>query len=371
MAQAYIGRGMKIAILAKTSGRPDETFSIVAEAMARRIDAAGDRPVMIMPGGKERRSPQSFHGFPCYFAGRMGSVLHYPLAVLHLERMRRRERPDLIHLHFAGADTFGLALFLLFRKIPVVLTFHAFNAGRLRSFGRRYPIFLKILLRRSSRLTVVSRPVGLALESAFPEAGGRWDVVPNGVPVRPPVEDAGERSGDSYLLTAGDLCFEKGTDLLLMAMAELRRPVRLVICGRDLTGGRIPNLIAKLGLKSRVEWLGPVPQARVHDLMRRCLFYVCPSREESFGLAVLEAMACGKAAVAPALESLRGYLQDGIEAVLFKPGSAADLARGIEKLLSHGPLREDMEIRAARLARRFDWEGPYRRYAEIYAAAST
>jgi len=103
--------------------------------------------------------------------------------------------------------------------------------------------------------------------------------------------------GPATLVYLGRLTKKKRVDLVVRAMAEpalRRREVRLLIAGGP--DGTIQDPVAlarEIGVHERVTMLGPVDSTRRRDLLRECDVFVLPSEDESFGVAVAEAMASG------------------------------------------------------------------------------
>lgn len=102
------------------------------------------------------------------------------------------------------------------------------------------------------------------------------------------------------ILTVGRMVPQKGIDMLIHTIKEL---------GADFDaefriGGDGENLkeyqwLAKnLGVSEKITWLGELSREQVRDEMQRCSFYVLPSRHETFGNVLLEAIACGKRVIA-------------------------------------------------------------------------
>jgi glycogen(starch) synthase len=115
---------------------------------------------------------------------------------------------------------------------------------------------------------------------------------------------------------------------------------------------------------------GGVSPAKVDALMRRCLFFVLPSRRENLPLAVLEAMRAGKAVLASAAGGVGELVRNGIDGLTAEPGDVAGLARGIESLASRPALRRRLG-RAARVrSLRFTWARAAADYARLYARAT-
>jgi glycosyltransferase involved in cell wall biosynthesis len=86
---------------------------------------------------------------------------------------------------------------------------------------------------------------------------------------------------------------------------------RLVVVGED-PGKRFARLAAALGVGERVEFHGVVPREELRRLMQHAAFYVCASRAETFGVAVAEALACGKPVVSTRCGGPEDFVSDEV-----------------------------------------------------------
>ncbi|MCI4326329.1 MAG: glycosyltransferase family 4 protein [Thermoplasmata archaeon] len=148
------------------------------------------------------------------------------------------------------------------------------------------------------------------------------------------------------LLTVARLHPAKGLDILAEAMAQLRTTEATavsVVRGRGAAEADLRGRVAKLGLGSslRID-TGSTPVGRMPDLYRSSDVYVQPSLTEPFGMAVLEAMACGRPIVASATGGLADLVQDGENGFLVPPGDASALAAALNRLVADPRLREQM-----------------------------
>jgi glycosyltransferase involved in cell wall biosynthesis len=159
----------------------------------------------------------------------------------------------------------------------------------------------------------------------------------------------------------------KGIDLLLWAWKEIRPSmgsVRLLIAGRNDERRHFRRLAKILGLGSSVRFLGILDRDRVSDMMRDCLFFVMPSRDETFGLAALEAMAFGKAVLATKTGPSE-FIRNGRSGLLVAPKDVGALQRGLSRLLADGKLRKRLGREAARDALKYPWEASARRFERL------
>ena len=204
-------------------------------------------------------------------------------------------RPDLVHAH--SCMNAGVVALALFRRygIPYVVTEHSSGPATGRWWERH---LIRRVIARAGKCLAVSPHLAGLLERAYP--GAAWHYLPNVLgeaflatcPAPPP---AAERAGFVFLCVAR-LSPEKGHALLLEAFAaafggDPRTRLRLVGDGplrRDLEA-----LAVRRGVARQVEFAGALPAAGVRAEMERADAFVLASHRETFGVAVIEALACG------------------------------------------------------------------------------
>jgi rhamnosyl/mannosyltransferase len=154
------------------------------------------------------------------------------------------------------------------------------------------------------------------------------------------------------VLFVGVLRPYKGLDVLLRALSRLPYG-HLTVVGRGPERFPLTGLAARLGLEGRVTFLGQVTDAERRVLMHACDVFVLPSidRREAFGLAQLEAMACGKPVIASDLETGVRFVNRHQETgLLVPPGDAEALAAALGRLLDDENLRVRLGAAAKRRA---------------------
>ncbi len=117
-------------------------------------------------------------------------------------------------------------------------------------------------------------------------------------------------------------------------------------------------------MADRVRSFGLTPD--VEDILARIDVLLLTSRTESFGLAVLEAAACGVPAVAPRVGGLPEVIVDGVTGLLYEPGDEDAAVADVAGLLSDDRLRHLMGRAAVARARTFDREDVVSRYEGLY-----
>ncbi len=129
---------------------------------------------------------------------------------------------------------------------------------------------------------------------------------------------------DGFFVILSRLIPYKRIELAIHAFNELGRPLFIAGDGRDRS--RLQNMA-----KPNIHFLGRVSDAERSDLLRRCRALILPG-EEDFGLAPLEANACGKPVIAFARGGALETVAEGVSGVLFRAPTASCLAETVTKL---------------------------------------
>ena len=301
----------------------------------------------------------------------------YSLALaVKQEEVALREKLDVLHVHYAvpHATAAFLAREMLRGQhdLRVVTTLHGTDitlVGQERSF---YTV-TKFSIEQSDGVTAVSRYLRDETHRAFHCSACGIEVIPNFVNLREyyPSEEARCRSslapyGMRVLMHVSNFRPVKRVPDVIEAFARIRQhvPSVLVLVGDGPERAVTEAAIARLGVGEYVRFLGKVDA--VADLLRAADLFLLPSASESFGLAALEAMACGVPVIASRVGGVPEVVVDGESGGLVGVGDVDALAaRAIEYL---EPRRWKQAREAAVIhARRFDEAAIVPMYEEFYA----
>jgi glycosyltransferase involved in cell wall biosynthesis len=304
--------------------------------------------------GTAVRDGVRYRQLPVGWAGpRGGQLLFHAL----LPFAARRLRHDLWIESFT--PPFSTSFLPLFSRAPVVGLAQSLSGEEM---WRRYRLPFFLVERfglRFYRDVVVLNPADRARVSGCNPAAGVW-VIPNGMDL-PEVDDGVLECGEHVLFLGRIDIREKGLDLLLSAYGRNGLAMPLLIAGGG-TRREERKLAALLAAASGdVRWLGYVTGQRKRELLERSAFVVLPSRYESFGLAALEAMACGKPVVHFDLPSLR-WMDGDVRVPAF---DVSALAAQMTDLADREKARLDLGRAARAAARRYRQDVTAVRYLEL------
>ena len=205
-------------------------------------------------------------------------------------------------------------------------------------------------------------------------AARRVAVIPNGIDV--PQDDApdGPREAPALpaaikwrILSLGRLNWKKGLERLIEAMIYVRG-AELVLAGNDEDGyrSRLEQLARRRGVADRVSFVGAIYDERKWDLFRSADVFVMPSYSENFGVAALEAMACGlPVVVTPEVGLARDIGAAG--AGLVVDGEPAILGPALAHLLAATEQRRCMGVAARAAAGHYSWAAIATQMEALYA----
>ena len=170
--------------------------------------------------------------------------------------------------------------------------------------------------------------------------------------------------GDTFkILTVARLHKYKGLEYLIRAMESVDG-AKLFILGQGKEKNNLKNLIKLLDIKSKVELLDTnIPNHKMPFLLNDCDVYVQPSVVEPYGIAVLEAMACGKPVIGTKVGGMLDTIKDQETGFLVNPRNANELA---DKIMRLKPFLTAMGLRAReRAVKKFDWMVIGKRYQNV------
>ncbi len=335
----------------------------------RRLGVETEAVVHDHPGsgaeGKDADRCPGIHRAPCY-----GSLMYAPVSPsfpLVFNRVARRFKPDVLHLHMPNTSAFWCLGLPRALRTPWVVHWHSDVVRshidrRLAAAYRFYRPFEQRLLGRAATILATSPPYLDASEALAPWRR-KCRVTPLGMDAdRLPPPDSHMKSaaesfwlpGNTRVLAVGRLTYYKGHEFLIRAAARIP-DIHVVIVGKGERERALRALIAEKGLEKRVVLHGFAESRWLRTLLATCDCFCLPSveRTEAFGLVLLEAMRYAKPVVASDVQGsgVGWVVRHGETGLLAPPGDSAGLAGAMAALARRPEERRRMGEAAAR---RFD-----------------
>ncbi|MGI5828241.1 MAG: glycosyltransferase family 4 protein [Patescibacteria group bacterium] len=258
---------------------------------------------------------------------------------------------------------FSTSFLPLFTKKPVVGLVHTLSAQEME---RKYEIPFQIIenlgLKLYKTFIVLSQNYKQLIQKRNKSA--KIYIIPNGVAP----EYLSHSAQGNHILFLGRLEIEqKGIDLLLDAYRSIvdHTSVNLVIAGPgSLRENRfILKYIERYNLTSRVTITGRVSGENKEKLLSDSIFLVVPSRQESFSMVALEAMANGKPVVSFSIDGLDWIKKDCV--LQASPFDAEELGQCMLTLIKNKKLRQKMGVKALAFSKNYSWSSSAEKYRKV------
>ncbi|MCU0628955.1 MAG: glycosyltransferase family 4 protein [Methanoregulaceae archaeon] len=314
---------------------------------------------------------QDLEILPLVSIGRIGNTPLTPSLPFHL----LKQDFDIIHTHLPtpwSADWSRIVAH--WKDRPLVLTYHSAITGR--GIARR----IAGMYTRTAQKTLFSRAsrIILAREAYFPDSlrdfRDKVAYIPIGVDSTRFYPQELEDTSDIFFLSVFDKFHGfKGFESLLSAIQhiKIRIPDVRVVVGGD--GPLLPyygRMAESMGLSKNIHFAGHIPEDRLRDYYNGCSVFVLPSRSpelETFGIVLLEAMACGRPVVTTDIAGMADDIKKTDAGIVVKVDDREALANAILKILQDKSLGRMMGSCGRRLVEeKYRWETVTEKIEQLY-----
>ncbi|MEX0616502.1 MAG: glycosyltransferase family 4 protein [Candidatus Woykebacteria bacterium] len=178
-----------------------------------------------------------------------------------------------------------------------------------------------------------------------------------------------ENYDSKKFLFLGRISPEKNLRLVIESVSQINKNIefQLVVIGDGPEKEEMENLVNRLDLIGKVEFLGSKPREKVLEIFEEVGFLVLPQKRGGFGIAVLEAMAASRPPILGNIPGVDEIIKDGYNGLLVPTSNSERLTEAIESLLVDKNLRSQLAKNAKALASLFTWEKHCRLLVGFYS----
>jgi glycosyltransferase involved in cell wall biosynthesis len=306
--------------------------------------------------------------------GYCGALSYLLFAAFRFIQLTRKNKYDVIYYFFC-LPTGALSLLPgKHKRIPYIISLRGSDVPLYDMHNEALQLVHKLLkpvtkhiLRKAKKITALSESLKATALQTYPDMN--IEVIPNGIELDmfSPCEHAKSNGGKMRLLTVSRLVERKGIQHILNALAQLREEnISLVIVGAGCYESYLKTLCNKLQLESVVSFYGFCLRDHLPRLYNESDIFCLPSLAESFGVVLVEAMACGL----PIISTKTGGIPDLIgseNGILVDPGNVDEIRKAILMLKNNEKMRMDMgNASREKVAKNYTWEKVTQKYLKIY-----
>lgn len=304
-------------------------------------------------------------------------VFGYFLNVFALKKLLKKIKPDILNVHYASG--YGTTARLA-NVHPYVLSVWGSDVFEFpyRSF------FHKKLLQKNlkSADVIASTSLSMAKQTQqFVDGHKKIEITPFGVDLEkfnPSCFDKNTNAQTICIGTVKTLKHVYGIDILLKALSivfsdiknefpEVSNQLNFRIVGGGTDMDELKKLAVELGIDHLTHFTGSVSHEDVPSELNRLDIYVALSRQESFGVAVVEAQAMGIPVIVSNVGGLPEVVQNGKTGFIVDSENPQQAANAIKKLILDTELRQAMSVEAKQFAHsNFSWQSCAENMSDVY-----
>ncbi len=337
--------------------------AIVGHGVGRSVRTETRRGIRVVRPRAMAIVPRSVHW------GQAAAAYERAVATAFRQLSESWGRPDLIHAHVVHPGGWAAIRLARRERIPAVLTEHSspFSMHLSSAVSRAH---VQWALAKADALIAVGDSLRKQMLEVAPTRSG--DIAVLGNVIDTAYFQPGGRSSESRrstrLASIGALTPQKGIDALLRACALVRDrglAFELQVGGDGPSRPALEGLSRELGLADRVRFLGQLSRDGVRDLLQGADVLVHPSRHETFGVVVAEAMACGLGVIVTRSGGPESFVAPG-SGLIVPPDDVPAMADAITDLVT-GHVVLDGPAAREEIVRRFSPEAFLDAIEPIYA----
>ncbi len=302
-----------------------------------------------------------------HVANGLSSKFTYFTYIPKLKKIINDFKPDVVHAHYASS--YGL-LGALIKFHPFVLSAWGTDVMKFPQENFMNKKIMRFNLKCADAVCATSETINTYIQQLYPR---KVNVIPFGIDFDTFKPNESLRSKDHFVIGAIK-SLEKvyNMDVLIKAFAavHLKHPkTKLLIVGDGKERDVLKDLVKQLNLNDSVEFTGKVPFKETVNYFNKLNCLVNVSQYESFGVSVIEAMACNVPVVVSDTGGLKDIVSNGVTGQCVEPGNIAQTAEAIEKLIMDKDFATTSSLKALNSVRElFNWQTNLDQQIAVYGS---
>ncbi|HHX68997.1 MAG: glycosyltransferase [Miniphocaeibacter sp.] len=275
----------------------------------------------------------------------ISKLFNYTTKIGKVRKIIKEENPDIIHAHYA--TSYGILASML-NIHPYILSFWGSDVYDFPNRSAIHKFMLKNNIKSADYIMSTSKDMkkevlkytnknilvtyfGVDVNAYAPKKVNRYDDFTVGT-----VKSFYEKYSLDYLI--------KGFKIFVDRVKN--ENIKLILGGKGKEEENLKRLTKELDLENQVEFLGFLNQEEVVEAFNKMDVAVFPSTQESFGVAAVEAQACGIPTIVSNVGGLPEATKPGETSLVVEPKNAEQIAEALEKLYYNKELQENMGKKA-------------------------
>jgi len=285
---------------------------------------------------------------------------------------------DIIHTHIPtpwSADISTLISFI--RRKPLLVTYHndLLKNGSYSLISCIYSkTLLKLVFKRADKIIVTNKEY-IKKSKYLHMYKNKIVVIPNGVNMDDYLLSSTKKEENKifFLSLLDDHHRYKGLDYLIRALPIILKAfpnTQLLIGGEGILKEEYKNLAKILGLEKRIKFLGRLSENKKKELLSSSSVFVLPSttREEGFGIVLLEAMASYTPVVATRIVGMAKDIEEYKAGIVITPKSTTEIAKAISSILAQKNKTNYGKNGRELVSEKYTWKNLVKKYEHIYSS---
>lgn len=281
----------------------------------------------------------------------------------------RKEKPDVISIQYVGYLAMLFYFINIFWKKPYTVSIHGSDIVKSRKVNSIEKWIINRILNGANKIISNSEYLSQQIEPLVSKSYiNKTVTLGNGIHVidYKPVE---YRISDRInIIGIGRFSYKKGFDILISAFSEVNKKksnCKLILAGDGIEKENCETLSKKMNLQDKIEFTGYIENKDIRNVFERGDIFVLPSRNESFGVVVLEAMAYGVPVIITNSGGVVEIIDNGRTGFIVDVENHVDMAEKIIMLIENCNLRRNFRKLALEEVQKYDWNNIIDRYNDI------